>query len=121
MTPPNKPNSSPELTEVERLRAALKPFAESIVIDPTKQRGDRHWATFGKPTNIDDVLRAQEALSTKNELPSEIEGLRLQLGEALNAIDRIYGVTLSNNSPAGKLLSIESIVMAALNPKDTER
>lgn len=41
-------------------REALRPFAESIVIDPTKQRGERHWATCGKLTTFDDQLRAHE-------------------------------------------------------------
>jgi hypothetical protein len=111
MTPPDKPNSSPELTEVEQAVAFVKTKLGSKV---NAVRGHR-------VIPVEHLNALIQALSSKNELPSEIEGLRLQLGEALNAIDRIYGVTLSNNSPAGKLLSIESIVMAALNPKDTER
>lgn len=48
---------------VERLIRAAQPFADSVVIDTTKQRGDRHWATFGKPTNIDDIIELRAALA----------------------------------------------------------
>jgi hypothetical protein len=47
----------------DELREAAQPFADSVVIDPTKKRGDRHWATCGKLTTLDDVLRLQAALS----------------------------------------------------------
>jgi hypothetical protein len=55
------------LSRLERVTEAARPFAESIVIDPTKQRGDRHWATFGPPTNLDHVLALKQALSTQDE------------------------------------------------------
>lgn len=54
----------PEAAEIiKELVKAARPFADSIVIDPAKKRGERHWATCGKLTNLDDVLRLQAALS----------------------------------------------------------
>jgi hypothetical protein len=48
---------------LKRLVEAAQPFADSINIDPNKKRGQRHWSTYGKPTNIDDVLRLKNALA----------------------------------------------------------
>jgi hypothetical protein len=53
--------------EVEELRAAAQPFADSVIIDQTKQRGDRHWATFGPPTNLDHVLALKAALKGEGQ------------------------------------------------------
>lgn len=53
--------------EVEELRAAAQPFADSVIIDQTKQRGDRHWATFGPPTNLDHVLALKAALKGEGD------------------------------------------------------
>lgn len=55
---------------VRQLLEAAQPFADSVVIDPEKKRGDRHWATIGKLTNLDQVVAlkaAIEALSNHQE------------------------------------------------------
>lgn len=52
----------------------MRPFAESTVIDPAKKRGERHWATFGKPTNLDHVLALQAVFAKLTALQEKEMG-----------------------------------------------
>jgi hypothetical protein len=115
MTPPNKPNSSPEITEVnDWLIRQLKAW-------PTRIDPDR-------TTNIEYLMKraaaAIEALSTKNELPSEIEGLREAVEHAAHVF-RCYAElhdrkgTNEGREKARRNMEHAERMEAALNPKDT--
>jgi hypothetical protein len=115
-TPPNKPNSSPGLTEVnDWLIRQLKAW-------PTRIDPDR-------TTNIEYLMKraaaAIEALSTKNELPSEIELMARALSDAASTTFKKANGTIGTiEGDDGEMCFIvphdEMIELrAALNPKDT--
>jgi hypothetical protein len=192
-TPPNSPNSSPELTEVERLRKLMKratplPWAweqcgekedapvVGVIVDGNNQpltgcvecynedgseRGyyretiaydwqhcDGHSASanadfvVGAVNALPKLLDLIEALSSKNELPSEIEGLIERLlrkrvvpwavlqGQLANPDGREAAQAIlslqrrladAEKQIRSHEIGIAASLGAALNPKDTGR
>jgi hypothetical protein len=79
---PNSPNSAPELTEVAREaieRHFVRRFGATIDQGPSRLVRCLGQTAFN-PLNLAEAV--VQALSTKNELPSEIEGMVVGLGQA---------------------------------------
>jgi hypothetical protein len=138
MTPPNKPNSSPELTEV--LRAVGRSFEREarrigLLLPSGPDRDCYSFANTGlsnRDIRLAAILipQALEALSTKNELPSEIEGLLRQARDELSLWMMLLnegGVPRYTITPGAALNTVVTstkriipMLNAALNPKDTD-
>jgi hypothetical protein len=115
MTPPNKPNSSPELTEVERAREAYIAICELADGPPdfmaSVRRGDRD--------NTLAIQVAIEALSSKNELPCPFTAADVT-DEMLNAgQERLCEIRNTTHFDDEAQAEIFAAMLAALNPKDT--
>jgi hypothetical protein len=134
MTPPNKPNSSPELTEV--LRAVGRSFEREarrigLLLPSGPDRDCYSFANTGlsnRDIRLAAILipQALEALSTKNELPSEIEGLVAEyrraeayLGEFCATDEQWPDVMEARDEALAALYPHVPALVAALNPKDT--
>jgi hypothetical protein len=105
MTSPTNPNSSPELTEVERVARAIasKQFVGVEWQDLAGHQRDLLWR---------ESQAAIQALSSKTELPSEITDGMIRAGAD----------ALSGEPFVGNPLECARVVLeAALNPKDTGR
>jgi hypothetical protein len=122
MTPPNSPNSSPELTErLMRIGTALEIARKRLSSSGFHEHAEQMF----------DALRdvaALEALSSKNELPSEIaERVDARIAEHrahLAEMHKQYGRgTVPDERCIGIVLNFGDLLdlRAALNPKDTDQ